>query len=270
VPQHENEWFRQNSMSVYNVDLTLDSDNLLNDLSNLVLLRSDVHAGFDERKFVFYPKGQTSFVVHILEPSPDLAQLYHNVEVQMPFNCHPNFLYAHLAWAIFPSLAGFWSKPGVKRAVLTCKETEDGRELVEQEVMITPEFQAKIISSRSRSPKKRQRPQDESTEVFVPDSKRARLRASMEQTEPSAAPQTSHYWHRCNEENDDNGTHSASAAVVQTFPRAESSDDQRILHRFSPQALQLCPTWYAGYKEVDNMRNNWLSKERRKNQISVT
>jgi hypothetical protein len=34
-PGHESEWFRQNSMSVYNTDLKLDPDNLLNDLSNV-------------------------------------------------------------------------------------------------------------------------------------------------------------------------------------------------------------------------------------------
>lgn len=67
-------------MPAHNIDLTLDANNLLNDLYNLALLRSDIHLALGERKFVFCPKGQT-FVAHMLEPSPDLVRLYHNVSV---------------------------------------------------------------------------------------------------------------------------------------------------------------------------------------------
>jgi HNH endonuclease len=154
---HESEWFRQNSMSVYNTDLTLDPDNLLNDLSNVVLLRPDLHIALDDRKFVFYPKKAGKFVVHMLEPSPDLTQLYHNVQVQQQLQCHPSFLYTRFAWAIFVSLAGFLSNPGVSRYLLLSKETSKGRELVAEEVARPEEVRAKISASRGRSPKKRQK-----------------------------------------------------------------------------------------------------------------
>ena len=65
-------------MTVWNNDLTLDPDNLLRDLSNAVLLRSDIHTAFDQRKFVFFPKDPEGFVLHMLEPTSDIGQLYHN------------------------------------------------------------------------------------------------------------------------------------------------------------------------------------------------
>ena len=80
-PEHESDWFRQNSISAYNTDLTLNPDNLLDDSNNVVLPQSNLHAAFDDREFVFYPKDADTFVVHIVEPTPNLAQLYHNVEI---------------------------------------------------------------------------------------------------------------------------------------------------------------------------------------------
>ena len=74
-PEHEREWFLRNSMAMWNTDLTLDPDNLLNGLSNVVLLRSDLHAAFDKHKFVFYPKSDDGFVVYMLEPRPDIGHL---------------------------------------------------------------------------------------------------------------------------------------------------------------------------------------------------
>ena len=65
-------------MTVWNNDLTLDPDNLLRDLSNAVLLRSDIHTAFDQRKFVFFPKDPEGFVLYMLEPTSDIGQLYHN------------------------------------------------------------------------------------------------------------------------------------------------------------------------------------------------
>jgi hypothetical protein len=50
IPEHERQWFLSNSMDVWNTDLTLDPENLLRDLSNAVLLRSDIHTAFDQRK----------------------------------------------------------------------------------------------------------------------------------------------------------------------------------------------------------------------------
>jgi hypothetical protein len=118
----------RNSMTMWNTDLTLDPDNLLNDLNNVILLRPDLHAAFDDRKFILYPKADDGYVVHILEPTPDIGQLYHNVKTHPLLLCNPRFLYARFAWALFPSLTGFLSKPGVSRYLVLVKKSERGVE----------------------------------------------------------------------------------------------------------------------------------------------
>jgi hypothetical protein len=104
IPEHERQWFLSNSMTTWNTDLTLDSDNLLRDLSNAVLLRSDTHTAFDQRKFVFFPKDSAGFVLHLLEPTADIGQLYHNTRLNIS-QCSLEFLFARFAWSIFPSLS---------------------------------------------------------------------------------------------------------------------------------------------------------------------
>lgn len=140
-------------MAVWNADLTLDSDNLLRDLSNAVLLRSDIHTAFDQRKFVFFPKSPEGFVLHMLEPTPDIGQLYHNTRVDIP-QCSLEFLFARFAWSIFPSLAGFLSRPSTSR--LVARLNADGERVVE-EVTNPLLLGRKATASRSNSPTKRSR-----------------------------------------------------------------------------------------------------------------
>jgi hypothetical protein len=153
IPEHERKWFFSNSMAVWNTDLTLDSDNLLRDLSNAVLLRSDIHTAFDQRKFVFFPKSSEGFVLHMLEPTPDIGQLYHNTRVDIP-QCSLEFLFARFAWSIFPSLAGFLSRPSTSRLVV--RLNADGERVVE-EVTNPLLLGRKATASRSNSPTKRSR-----------------------------------------------------------------------------------------------------------------
>jgi hypothetical protein len=155
VPEHERQWFLTNSMTMWNNDLTLDPENLLRDLSNAVLLRSDLHTAFDQRKFVFFPKGPDDLVVHMLEPTTDIGQLYHNRRVSIP-QCSLEFLYSRFAWAIFPSLSGFLSRPGRRRLVVRLRG--DGGERVIEEVNTNALSLAKrATASRSTSPTKRSR-----------------------------------------------------------------------------------------------------------------
>ncbi|KAK9477690.1 hypothetical protein V1514DRAFT_320817 [Lipomyces japonicus] len=48
----ESEWFFRNRMSRWNYDYLLPAESLLEDQGNLMLLRSDVHAAFDNHAFV--------------------------------------------------------------------------------------------------------------------------------------------------------------------------------------------------------------------------
>jgi hypothetical protein len=43
-------------------------------------LRSGLHTAFNDRKCTLYPRADDGYVVHMLEPTPDIGQLYHNVK----------------------------------------------------------------------------------------------------------------------------------------------------------------------------------------------
>lgn len=117
-PKHEEDWFLSNDLQTWNINTALDPDNLLNDMSNLLLLRSDLHKAFDDRIFVFFPKADDGFVVHFLKQTTDLGEIHHNSYLHPIPACSPRLLYVRFAWAIFPCLSGFLAKPHTSRLVI--------------------------------------------------------------------------------------------------------------------------------------------------------
>ncbi|KAK9477693.1 hypothetical protein V1514DRAFT_320820 [Lipomyces japonicus] len=69
IPRAESGWFLRNEMFCWNDNYRRQDESLLEDQGNLMLLRSDVHAAFDNQIFVFYPKDSAGFYVHMMEPS---------------------------------------------------------------------------------------------------------------------------------------------------------------------------------------------------------
>ncbi|TEY25161.1 hypothetical protein BOTCAL_1323g00010 [Botryotinia calthae] len=131
IPEHEKQWFIRNSMGRFNINQTLDPQNMLRDSSNAVLLRSDIHFAFGQRKLVFFPKfpeednkrdANQQFVVHMLEPTPDISQLYHNTVSKIP-ECRLEFLFVRFAWSIFPYLTNFLSREVENRLVVKVDAT---------------------------------------------------------------------------------------------------------------------------------------------------
>lgn len=150
VPFHEQEWFSRNRMSHYNNDRTLDASNILRDQNNAILLRADLHQAFDHRRFAFFPKNESSFVVHILEHTPDLGPLFHNTQVDI-CKASIEFLFARFAWSIFPSIAPFLASPPNTRLIVRCGNAT--RESIIEEA--TPTWlAARSAESRSNSPTK--------------------------------------------------------------------------------------------------------------------
>ena len=150
-PQKEADWWYKNAMSTYNVG----SANTLDDLSNALLLRADLHIAFDKPKFVFYPKQSSDLesprlITHLLEASAELEHLYHNCELQSTPSSIQTY-FARFAWAIFPLLDAF----------LTCRERhcllvrEIAEDWVDGDGFFPWEICAQYSGKRSRSPKKR-------------------------------------------------------------------------------------------------------------------
>jgi HNH endonuclease len=132
----------------------LNSAHLLKDPGNMLLIRSDLHKSFDDRSFVFFPKGpQGSLVLHTLQQIDDLSQIFHNVQLH-PIHCCPESLLARFAWSIFPFLTGFLCRH-VPRYVVTVDE-ETG-ERAAREVFDSKHLQDRAVRSRSKSLKKRER-----------------------------------------------------------------------------------------------------------------
>ncbi|PVH91208.1 hypothetical protein DM02DRAFT_706327 [Periconia macrospinosa] len=150
-PQKEAEWWYENDMSRYN----LGSANTLDDLSNALLLRTDLHIAFDKPKFVFVPKPSSDmekprFVIHLVEASAELEFLYHNRALH-PLYSSVETLFARFAWSIFPLLDAF----------LTCRErrrlllANENAAPVDNDGFVAWDKCAQFSRKRSQSPKKR-------------------------------------------------------------------------------------------------------------------
>jgi len=74
-------------MAMCNMDLTLDPDNLLKGLNNDLFQRSDLHTAFGDRKLVLFLEPKDGLVVHMLEPTSDIGQLYHNTRLHALSQC---------------------------------------------------------------------------------------------------------------------------------------------------------------------------------------
>lgn len=134
----------------------MGSANTLDDLSNALLLQSDLHVAFNKPKFVFVPKPSSNpkypqVVTHLLEASAELEYMYHNrrlqsmrSSVQLPF--------ARFAWTIFPLLDGFLTCQARRRLLLVHEIVEDS---AVNNGFVSWENCVQISRKRSRSPKKR-------------------------------------------------------------------------------------------------------------------
>lgn len=125
-------------------------------MSNLLLLRADLHKALDDRNFVFFPKADDGFVVHFLKMTMDLEQIHHNSYLHPIPACSPCLLYARFAWAMFPCLSDFLVNPDTSRLIITKKAEASRSERVIKEITST-ELRANPSASRGTSLKKRQR-----------------------------------------------------------------------------------------------------------------
>ena len=123
-PKQEFPWFISNGMGKYNDNRDLSGGWLMDDRTNAVLLRQDLHSSFDDRKFVVVPT-VSGWIVHFLEWTKDQGPMYHNTPVSIHAGVSPSFLLARFAWAIFPLMRNFLDQ-GLSRKLRLRVELEDG------------------------------------------------------------------------------------------------------------------------------------------------
>ena len=111
-PKSSSTWFVQNGMSEYNQFPYLTGDSITEDTANAITLRSDIHQAFDSQLFAIVQK-KGVWATHFLKPTFDLGRDYHNVQIAVNKGVSTQFLYARLAWSIFPLVRPFlqWSMP---------------------------------------------------------------------------------------------------------------------------------------------------------------
>ena len=247
VPDHERKWFLSNNMSRYNEENTLDPENLLRDPNNLLLLRSDIHTQFDDRKLVFFPKAPGTYVIHMLKPSKETLPLYHNTTIDLA-SCAIEFLFARFAWSIFPALSGFLSWPDRTRLVV-CTDKNTGERKATESTSIT--LSPLVSASRSSSPSKRSRTAaslDDSLETCEnskPSAKRQR-RISNDIPSPNLASAPSLYasdtapsQEEALSAGDDHATLLRENALAQQRPKGYAHPPPYDRHRPARQELEL-------------------------------
>lgn len=156
VPRAEDAWFQTNAMYQY----VGQADFATDDPRNCILLRSDVHTLFDQRKLAVVPKRNT-WVVHVVVgdgiPTEELAVLYHNVELQPLQGVSLQCMFARFAWTILGLSPMFlWANVSRKLVVLIGDETSV-QEVSGQDCRNNFAPTVPGTKSRSQSPKKRQR-----------------------------------------------------------------------------------------------------------------
>ena len=111
-PLSDENWFKRNEMSRYNAKTDLINE--LDDVSNAIALRPDIHKAFDQRNFLIARKN-SKWVVHFLQVTEELGDLYHNTPITINDGVSVFFLFARFAWAIFPSLRAFLNNGSSRR-----------------------------------------------------------------------------------------------------------------------------------------------------------
>lgn len=106
-PVKQGAWFSNNKMEQYTAKGRGRPDT--NDLSNLVLLRRDLHAAFDQHDFVFVPKYGV-LCTHLLGDSDQYRRLYHNTTLH-PTALGPELLLARFALAILSGAGSLSTNP---------------------------------------------------------------------------------------------------------------------------------------------------------------
>lgn len=157
VPISQRQWFDMNRMADYTASVRTDK---MKHPMNMIKFRSDIHTILDAKRFAIVPK-EKLLMVHTFDEKAisEVFRLYHNVPIQQ-LKADVEFLFARFAYTVFKHLR-------------TCLKSGEPRKLrlqvgmdMEEQNCIGPECAkfaketASQSTSRSASPKKRQRGQD--------------------------------------------------------------------------------------------------------------
>ena len=152
-PKRETVWFQSNAMGRYCVERKT-GNNVINDKSNCLLSREDLHTSFDKLRFAFVPKESPtgiSLVTHMLVHARQHCEQYHNAKLH-PIGVSREVLLVRFAWTIFPLLTN-WLQQGHQRLLLLAEH--DQSEEVDSRSCYNFALEWSASTSRTPSPTKR-------------------------------------------------------------------------------------------------------------------
>ena len=155
VPLNEQEWFDRNGMYRYTTT-TNSVAPAIQDARNAILLRSDIHTTFDQKRFTVVPKASVP-LVHVTAQglSDQFIHLHHNVPMQPLEGVAIEFFLARFAWTIFGNLINFVTQGVLRRfRILDENGSADVKDYAGTACKDEFLYQGK---ARSKSPRKRQR-----------------------------------------------------------------------------------------------------------------
>ena len=154
VPRSEERWFRENDMFLYTNQQRPGTDPV-DDARNAILLRSDIHTIFDEKRLAIVPKSSI-LLVHVVAPGPliQLTSLYHNVSLQPLVGVSIQYVLARFAWTIF-TLSVDFMRQGLSRK-LCLYVVDEGTRIVDYSGDQCRQLLFSKAESRSQSSRKRQ------------------------------------------------------------------------------------------------------------------
>ena len=152
-PRQEKDWFKKNHMHAYVRNQYPDPEDAIDQPTNALAMREELHTAFDQKAFVFVMKENT-WTTHFLRPTYEFREEYHNMPVTINPGVSTQFLLARLAWAIFPFAKRFLVS-GRNRWVLMYSVDTSGRTTWVRKYLLSSSISAEC--TRTQSPNKRQR-----------------------------------------------------------------------------------------------------------------
>jgi HNH endonuclease len=157
IPVSQRQWFNMNQMAPYTASTGTDK---MKHPMNMIKLRSDIHTIFDAKRFTIVPKKKLLMVHTFSEKAiSEVFRLYHNVPIQQ-FEAGVEFLFARFAYTVFEHLRTCLESGEPKKLRLRVGMGMEERDCVGRECAKFAKETASRSTSRSASPKKRQRGQD--------------------------------------------------------------------------------------------------------------
>ena len=142
---------------------------------NIIKLQSDIHTILDAKQFAIVPKKKL-LMVHIFNEKviSEVFCLYHNVSIQQ-FKAGIEFLFAQFIYTVFKHLRTYLKSDGPRKLYLRVEMGMKEQDCIRSECAKFAKETVSQSTSRSASPKKRQRGQDTEYAAWKKEEKEVKM-----------------------------------------------------------------------------------------------